>query len=85
MNTHQPHTHELNPLEITERLTRVEEAIKQNTQALQKLEHTLLGNGKPGAIHALKKRVRVLEMGIALMIGGFGGDKLLPYLKELFQ
>lgn len=44
-----------------ERISRIESRLERMEAMLERLEHDLLGNGQPGAISLLSKRLTVLE------------------------
>ena len=76
---------ELDPFEIIERLTRLEEATKHNTAAIEDLKTVLIGEpGEPGEIGKIHKRLKQLEAALIFGAAGLLGGKGLGYLQKIF-
>jgi hypothetical protein len=74
---------------LTESNARIEKSI---TTAAANLKHQIEADAAhnvdlrvSNASAPLRKRMQRVELGLALAIGGFGGEKILPYLRELLK
>jgi len=54
---------------MEEKVARLDEKMDSLKETLDKLDHNLFGNGQPGVIETLWKRVRRLEYYLAMFMG----------------